>query len=306
MREAPDSADAARVFGCTGRLDALVQLKKHLASPDPTVRRAAEGGCSWWYGNALDPSGFALFAELARNDPHPHVQLAARGTLEDVGRSVPWVKRAVDDLFEPLFDTDEHPPLSDMASLAARLWPVGPATRKAVAMLTAEPRLVRPELREPLSNLLNAAVAGEVGLELNMDVARFAGKSFRESALVAMAGDQLTPTGRVELAATLGMVYPDDADVFDLLVASTITTPSLLLEGVISLSRVPSARKIETLCSAIESLREHNREAIEMCVGAMRNILHGMSDDDRSTVRAMCNEATGRALALAAEREFDH
>jgi hypothetical protein len=302
VREEPGCSGKARALGYTTRPEAVEQLKHNLTSSQADVRHAAEAGLSSWYSEAIDPAGFALLSEVARNDPDTRVRLSAHATLERIGQRLPWVDRVLHDLFEPLFDTDRLPPLSDMASLASRLWPISPATRKAVAMLIAEPRLLRAELREPLSSLFNTALAGDVGLSLSLDIARLGGASFKGLGVEALRGDRLSRSGRAELATTLGIVYPDDTDVLDVLVGSAITAPSLLLEGAIRLSRVPGIAKIRVLAKAIDDLDGFDRPAVELCASAMRDVLYRMTDEDRSAVREVCQNATRRALALVTER----
>lgn len=79
VREDQRSGRATAVLGHTHSRVAFELLSQQLQDPDAVVRHAAARGLSAWYGNALDAPGFAIFRDLALDDPDPNLRLVARG-----------------------------------------------------------------------------------------------------------------------------------------------------------------------------------------------------------------------------------
>lgn len=210
VRDRPGSVPDTRAAGYTRHPLALELLRAVLRSGDAAARHAAAAGVAAWYGTALDPDGFALLAQVALHDTDPTVRLAVRGGLTAVALSVPWVSRAVDDLFEDLHRGPTDPPMTDVAAIVSRLWPVGPGTHLAVTMLAEEPRLVTEAARVPLGSLVGAALDGELDVVLAADVVRLMGPPFTGSALARLAETELGAGGAAGLATALALAVPAD------------------------------------------------------------------------------------------------
>ena len=189
--------------------------------------------------------------------------------------------------------------MTDVPSIAARLWPVGPATHKCVIMLALEPSLMRPEMMEGLGHLLSAGLGGELDVMLTKDLAVLIGGGFTDAALAALAANTLNRESTVNLAVGLSYARPTDPDVFDALVAATVRHPVLLLESTILSFRMSAHERVLALAQAIDSLEEPNRTAVQVCSAAIRRLLDAIPDDDRRALRPVCQAVTAHALQLS-------
>jgi hypothetical protein len=297
-RRHPQSGAAARAVGLTRRPEALQILRKHLRYDDPVIRHAAMRGISAWYGNALDSQGFDLIRRVALTDADYNLRLVARGTLETVGLSLPWVARAIDDLFEPLHDSDEHTPMRDISSIAERLWPVGPATHKAVVMLQLEPRLRTSDVDGPLSQLAAAGLAGELDTTLTADVARLLGTRFIDAALGVLLDDELSGPALDNLVVGMAFAAGSDADVYDTLVSVAGRHQSHLIEAALMVSNLPAVDRIQALAMAMSAMERSNRSAVQIWTDVTRRLLETLLLPDRVAVRDLCDAATRHVLSL--------
>jgi hypothetical protein len=298
VRENPGVGRASTVLGYTHSAEAFELLCQHLREPDAVVRHAAARGLSAWYGNALDAAGFAIYRNLALHDPDLNLRLVARGTLTAIALSLPWVARAIDDLFDPLHTTDHDSPLHDIASLAEGLWPVGPATNKIVVMLTEEPRLLRPELSEVLGLLITAALEGGLDVQLTTDIARLVGPKFVDSAIGQLARGTLDRTQTTNLATGLALAVPEDPRVYAELINTVTRHPVALLEAAMATSGLPAATRVRALATHVYGMSRPDPTAVRVCMDMIRRLVETMNDDERAAVRPACQRATVHALSF--------
>lgn len=124
----------------------------------PELIRACIDGLAVWYGNEIDDAGLEQLLDMAVNDPSRSVRLPLRASLETTGLSVPWVERAIGQVFADLHHDPDEPDLDDLDAIAARLRSVGPGTRLVVTMLRLEPRLLRGPVPEAMMGLAARAL----------------------------------------------------------------------------------------------------------------------------------------------------
>ncbi|HEY7223673.1 MAG TPA: NACHT domain-containing protein [Micromonosporaceae bacterium] len=287
-RRARDSDAAAVALGLTRTADALDLLQKQLHDAEPSVREAAARGLSAWYGKALDAQGFATLVGTALHDADLNLRLATRGTLTRIAVSVPWVERAIEDLFAS----------SDDDALVPRSWPMGPATHKVVAALRVEPRPPRPELLGPFQPLIHAALLGELDIPLTAHLARMIGDAFTQPALARLAAGTLGRPQTINLATAVSLAVPADPAVFDALISVAIRYPAAMLEAAIGNFDLPAVQRVQMLAARVRTLDRDQTGAVATCVDAIRVLVEAMPDDERASARTLCQSVTDHALEL--------
>jgi hypothetical protein len=294
----PASAVDATALGLSHRPEALATLRKHLAHSDPAVRHAALLGISSWYGYALDADGCALLLRVALEDDDPNLRVTAREILTRIGLSLPWVDRAANDVFEYLHDSTTHSPMIDLASLAERLWPVGPATHKVVVMLSLDPMFLDPQMNEPLAKLRESGLAGELEPDLTKDLADLLKTGFTDPARAVLSRSALTGAQLDNLAGGLAMAVPDDPELFGLLVQAVGRQRSLILDGISRNYNLPADDRVRVVTAAVLALDSFDDTRIRVWVELLRQLLYAMPFQQRRTVRDDCQAATRHVVGL--------
>jgi hypothetical protein len=299
FRRSPASQRLARCLGWTANAGARADLVVGLADSDPDHRAAAVAGLAAGFGTLLDDDSFHALLEVALHDRARAVRTLAREELLAIGQEVPWVRHRVDQHFEELHRDDTGSQPADLDGIAARLTEVGPATLSAVAMLEAEPALLRGPVWAAMMDLTARALNGELSTQLTTRVAMFVGDSFVQLARERLEGSvRLTPERLRQLAGGLCYARPRDPQVFDSIVACIARNPDPALGIALRLHELPAIDKAKRLLTTLSVLRVSDRPAVQVWAEVLWETLLEIPHPIRGLLHEPCVAATEHLLGL--------